>query len=336
VLFAVSCGTWADNGDAAKAFVNMLAKGDFKTAVDTYFDGTMHNALPADKLQQAWQSVDQQAGGFLNIDGVRHDIRPKFDIEYVACKFAHGVSDVKVVFNGSHQVSGLWFVPHMEKPATGKPTVLVNNADAAKAFVNMLASKDFKKAVDTYFDSIMRGALPADKLQQTWAAHEQATGGFLNIDGVRHDTKGGFDVEFVACKFARCIGDVEVVFNGVHQISGLWFVPHTEKPAVSNAGAARTFVNMLAKNDFKRAVDTYFDSVMRGALPADKLEQTWTALGQQVGGFVKIDGVRTNTAVGYDVEYVACSFANAVIDVKVVFNDDHQITGLWLVPHADH
>jgi uncharacterized membrane protein len=214
------------SGKAARAFVNMLAKGDFKTAVDAYFDSTMRRAMPADKLQQAWSAHEQATGGLLKIDGVRHDTKGMFDLEYVACKSAHGVSDVEVVFNGSHQISGLWFVPHMEKPTVGSPSASIKNSEAAKVFVGMLASKDFKKAVDTYFDSIMRGALPADKLQQTWMTLTEQTGKFLKIDGVRSDNSAGFDIEYVVCHFSNATMDVKVVFNGSNQISGLWIVPH--------------------------------------------------------------------------------------------------------------
>ena len=48
----------------AKALVNSLASRDYKKAVEN-FDETMKKALPAEKLQQVWNSIIAQAGAFV-------------------------------------------------------------------------------------------------------------------------------------------------------------------------------------------------------------------------------------------------------------------------------
>jgi len=102
------------------------------------------------------------------------------------------------------------------------------------------------------------------------------------------------------------------------------------KPADLEAlGSA--FVERLAAEDFEAAVAS-FDDVMRTALPAAKLRQTWTSLIAQTGPFQKQLGVRTEKVGVFDVVFVTCEFAKARLDVKVVFNRETQITGLWFVP----
>jgi len=94
---------------------------------------------------------------------------------------------------------------------------------------------------------------------------------------------------------------------------------------------AKDFVDMLVKGDYTAAV-TKFDVKMKAAMSEEKLQQAWTSLIGQVGSFKKQIGVRQTTEQGYDVVLVTCEFEQAQLDVKVVFNDYKQISGLWFVP----
>jgi hypothetical protein len=94
----------------AEQFVTQLAKGDFATATKS-FDATMAQAMPADKLAEAWKSLAPQMGNFQKQLGTRTAIEQGFNAAYVKCKFDKGAIDVKVVFNNSQQISGLWFTP---------------------------------------------------------------------------------------------------------------------------------------------------------------------------------------------------------------------------------
>src|SRR5512133_464101 len=56
----------ASGGDltaTAKQFVDLLAKGDFASA-ESYFDPTMQQAMPKDKLAQTWQTLLGQVGAY--------------------------------------------------------------------------------------------------------------------------------------------------------------------------------------------------------------------------------------------------------------------------------
>ena len=94
----------------AKDFVNLLVKRDFAKAVEN-FDETMKKALPAEKLQETWDSLIAQTGAFKQQTGTRKEKYLQYDIVFVTCKFEKGPLDVKVVYNDKKQVSGLFFVP---------------------------------------------------------------------------------------------------------------------------------------------------------------------------------------------------------------------------------
>ncbi len=94
----------------AKDLVDSLASGDFNKAVEN-FDDTMKTALPADKLQQVWNSLIVQCGAFIEQKGTRTTKIMGYDVVFVTCKFEKAVLDTKVVFNDKQQVTGLFFVP---------------------------------------------------------------------------------------------------------------------------------------------------------------------------------------------------------------------------------
>jgi len=94
----------------AKGLVNSLASRDYKKAVEN-FDETMKKALPAEKLQQAWNSIVAQAGPFVKQLGTREQKILGHDVIFVTCKFERAVLDTKVVFNRDKQIAGLFFVP---------------------------------------------------------------------------------------------------------------------------------------------------------------------------------------------------------------------------------
>jgi len=94
----------------AKDLVNALASGDYKKAVEN-LDGTMKKALPAEKLQEAWNSLIVQFGPFVEQSGIRRVKILQYDVIFVTCKFEKGVLDAKVVFDRNKQIAGLFFVP---------------------------------------------------------------------------------------------------------------------------------------------------------------------------------------------------------------------------------
>lgn len=94
---------------------------------------------------------------------------------------------------------------------------------------------------------------------------------------------------------------------------------------------AKEFVDLLAKGEFAKAVEN-FDRVMTKAMPKEKLKEVWQAVIQQAGQFKKQKGTRKETLPKFDVVFVTCEFGKGTLDIKVVFNREKQITGLWFAP----
>jgi dienelactone hydrolase len=140
VVFAIARGFAGDNAEPvkkveqesggepptietlAKDLVRALASSDYKKATEN-FDGTMKNALPAEKLKEVWNSLIEQLGSFIEQVGTRRAKIMQYDTIFVTCKFERGVLDAKVVFDGNKQIAGLFFVPS-QAPASKKSAEL--------------------------------------------------------------------------------------------------------------------------------------------------------------------------------------------------------------------
>jgi dienelactone hydrolase len=102
-------------------------------------------------------------------------------------------------------------------------------------------------------------------------------------------------------------------------------------PAPDTAASAKAFVDLLAKGDYATAV-AGFDETMARVMSADKTRETWEALVAQTGPLKQQVEVQQTQQGGYDIVFVTCQFEKASLDVKVVYDHQGRIAGLWFVP----
>lgn len=91
---------------------------------------------------------------------------------------------------------------------------------------------------------------------------------------------------------------------------------------------AKEFVDVLAAGDFGRTVE-YFDAKMNEVLPPAKVEEAWNMVEGKVGKFKQQLKARQIKEGGYDVVYVTCEFERSKLNVKVVFDQNKKVSGLW-------
>jgi hypothetical protein len=97
------------------------------------------------------------------------------------------------------------------------------------------------------------------------------------------------------------------------------------------AGTGASFVDLLAKEDFAGAVAQY-DSTMKSVLPEPKLRELWQDIEKQAGSFQKRLGTRMEVEQGYQVVFVTCQFERTNLDMKVVFDSQRHVAGLFYFP----
>jgi len=221
--------------------------------------------------------------------------------------------------------------------------------ELALQFVNSMAQGAFDEAV-MGFTSEMKEALPAKKLADTWASISSANGPLRGLAGIRAAICGRFVCIFVKCEFKLAKLDAKVVFDRNKSISGLWFVrpdpiknyepvaqaeprPAEERPVDTEASKqlvqlAKRFVEQMSREDYDAAV-ACFDDRLKAALPAKGLKKTWEKMLSAHGRFIGQIKTRAEKSGKFDIVYVTVKFKKSILDVKVVFNKDREVSGLW-------
>ncbi len=113
-----------DIAPAAGRFVDQMANGEFSAAVKD-FDATMKGLVSPEKLKQIWEPLVAQVGPLKARLSTRTERVGQYDCVFVTCQFEKTKLDVKVVFNRSQQISGLFFVP-TKSAAKYRPPSYVN------------------------------------------------------------------------------------------------------------------------------------------------------------------------------------------------------------------
>jgi len=91
------------------------------------------------------------------------------------------------------------------------------------------------------------------------------------------------------------------------------------------------FVELLVKEQFSTATEN-FDETMKNAFPTENLEEVWKSTISQMGPFKQQIGIRKEKQLEYDIVFVTCEFEKGPLDVKLVYNSENQVAGLFIVP----
>ena len=91
---------------------------------------------------------------------------------------------------------------------------------------------------------------------------------------------------------------------------------------------AREFVEQLNAGEYDQAVNG-FDATMGDAMSAKELQDAWQSLSLKAGPFREIVGVALARKGKYDIAVVTCRFGKGQLDVKVVYDPEGKVSGLW-------
>ncbi len=101
-----------------------------------------------------------------------------------------------------------------------------------------------------------------------------------------------------------------------------------------NVKSAREIVTMLDKGKYAEVISR-FDSTMTKAAPEEKLRTIWTSLINQTGKLQKELSDTTIPYNGYEIVLVTCKFEKTILDVKVIFDKESKVAGLFFAPHVE-
>ncbi len=102
-------------------------------------------------------------------------------------------------------------------------------------------------------------------------------------------------------------------------------------PDMEVTALANGFIKCLVEEDFSKATG-YFNAQMKRVAPDSSLQRRWEGTIEQLGPYhgifnKEVEAVNTNQAVN-----VITCFAEGQLNIRILFDSDNLITGLWFKP----
>ncbi len=93
---------------SARSITELLGQQQFKE-VSTRFNDQMKETMPPGRLEASWTHVMMHLGPFKSVKLARKD--PELDRVDVRCAFENGPMIVRIAFDPSGKIAGLWMLP---------------------------------------------------------------------------------------------------------------------------------------------------------------------------------------------------------------------------------
>jgi hypothetical protein len=123
--------------------------------------------------------------------------------------------------------------------------------------------------------------------------------------------------------------ELKLTFDDANQITHFRIAPISDVSPESMEASARAITDLLRQQQFKE-VGTRFNDQMKQAMPADRLEASWTHVMMHLGPFKSIRAARKDPE--FDRVDVRCEFENGPMIIRIAFEPSGKIEGLWMLP----
>lgn len=104
-----------------------------------------------------------------------------------------------------------------------------------------------------------------------------------------------------------------------------------QKPQNDLKAAANKLVNLLVAGKYAEVTES-FDRTMQQSFPPEKLKAVWQNLITQAGAFKRQVSTRTEKSNPYDIVLVTCEFEKTKLDIRVTYDSNKKVAGLFIVP----
>ncbi|HEV2418029.1 MAG TPA: DUF3887 domain-containing protein [Terriglobia bacterium] len=198
---------------------------------------------------------------------------------------------------------------------------------ARQVMTALAAGKDAE--VISHFSPELQSHLTEAQMQTAWSSITQRVGTFSKILKVVAEDVQGRPAVFVVSQFTHANATLTLFFDPQDEIQGIWITPNSTLTAQQMESAARALVDQLSSGDYAD-VEQKFDSRMKSGLPVDKLTAVWNQALDRLGKFSQILVAQKIGVI--DTVDVRCSFAKRNAVLRVSFDADNNVGGLWILP----
>ncbi len=200
----------------------------------------------------------------------------------------------------------------------------------AVLYARQFAAGDFE-SVRADMTPAARTALTVARLRGVWRSLFD-DGDDITVGEPRDSVTADRPVGSAVARSATTRAVVRIIVAAGGDIRSVLVTADGDGDFEADPGVRRTreIVAQLAAGDYA-AVRRDFDATMGKGLSARRLEQAWEQIVAQYGAFSRVDGVVSRLDGRFQVVDAVCEFVEGTMKVRVAYDGQQQISGLFIL-----
>ena len=179
------------------------------------------------------------------------------------------------------------------------------------------------------FSADLRDSVSESDLKDAWTALTDVAGVFQSQISQTTRTVQGAPIYVSKSQFELFKVELKLMFDGADQIASFRIAPISDASPESMEASAKAITELLRQGEFKE-ITSKFNSEMKAAMSADRLEASWAHIMIHLGPFKNIRVAKKDPE--FDRVDVRCAFENGPMIIRIAFDPAGKIAGLWMLP----
>jgi Protein of unknown function (DUF3887) len=184
-------------------------------------------------------------------------------------------------------------------------------------------------SVCEHFSPELKDSLTQEQMNAVWAQLVAMTGPFQKQISQSTRTVEDMPIYVSRSQFENFQVELRLAFNESNQITRVWIAPVSDLSSESMESSAKAITDLLRQKRFDLVSATFTDR-MKTAMPADRLDASWSHVIVHLGQFKSVKLARKDPES--DLVDVRCEFEHGEATVRVAFDPSGKVSGLWMLP----
>jgi len=179
------------------------------------------------------------------------------------------------------------------------------------------------------FSADLKDSVSESDLKDAHDGLTEVAGGFQSQISQTMRRVDGAPLYISKCQVTRHRAEMKLMFDDSNQITYLRIAAISDLTPESMEAAAREVADLLRQRQFYE-VSSKFNDRMKGNMPPERLEASWTHVSMHLGALKAIKPPHKDPEA--DRVDVRCEFENGPMIVRVGFDLVGKVSGLWMLP----
>lgn len=226
-------------------------------------------------------------------------------------------------------------VQQAEAENTAKGAEALEPFERAREIAHQLFTAEDAEAYDKIredFSNSLKASLSADRIDREMTRARDSVGEFRRTGEPLISTQDNLTAYDVECTCEDGSACIRVVYDREKKICGLWIFPISEGD-VERGKTTREIAFKLFQRDYGEVREKFADT-LAGNLSTDAMDKVMVGVKNKVGSILSTGSPAASSHGEDRVFSLPCVCENGKVIVRVTFNGEDEVNGLWVLPVA--